>query len=138
MSAARWPTQKKQIVARIAVWERDQTSLLLGVRDYVVTRQRVRNIVYCQQHANDEPGKDGCRWRCSCKFTGLKGHRGLCTHVTDLLNFRRVVEQALPECMRKDSVLHERERIVGIMHVQLTRLGEDLLRWRWAEAKLKD
>lgn len=143
MSAARWPTQRRQIVARIAVWDRDQSSLLLGVRDYIVTRQRVRDIVYCQQHANNEPGKDGCRWRCSCRGIDIMKNKNpmrtnLCNHIHNLLNFRNVVEEELPECKRKDDALRSCERLVGIMHVQLTRLGEDLLRWRWAAAALKD
>jgi hypothetical protein len=129
---------KRQVVARIAMfirlqgtghWEHDHTEI-----HFTVTKQRARSEKFCTANADKDPGEDGCRWRCTCPAPA-------CTHVMELLAGRDIVEGALPDCatIRNASIRSAfRDRRVGIMHVQLTRLGEELLRHRWAASALQD
>lgn len=113
-----------------------------GRHTYYIRRRRVRTRI----HPDGEPGKDGFRWTCTCveitrAYLGTAAGRKLfadgrtdCTHMASLLA-GELAEGTAPDVCVKAA------RKMGIewkTYVELTKLGEDLLRWRWAMRALKD
>ncbi len=112
-------------------------------RTYYIRRRRIRTRV----RPDDEPGKDGFRWTCSCveitrAYLNTAAGRKLfadgrtdCEHMTRVLDGKDIVEGTAPDvCMQAARKME----IEWITYVEFTRLGDELLRWRWAMHALKD
>ena len=89
---------------------------------FAITKQRVRSARFCKTNVNKDPGEDGARWRCTCKLQA-------CGHVAAVLAAGQNIREGLPPVYPHD---------IGRLYLTLTKLGEELLRWRWAAQALRE
>lgn len=125
---------KPQIVAHVSMFNKSrETDWQLVRYDYTITKQRTRSEKFCRTNVDKPPGEDGARWRCTCAIKA-------CGHVAAVLAAENVAEGTLPSYDGiRNATIRDRARdsLAGILHVQLTALGEELVRWRWAERALR-
>jgi hypothetical protein len=134
---------KSQIVAVVNVYERGaETDGETIASHFRITRTRLRSERYVKNNEDKEPGLDGCRWRCSCDQKGMRAdHRAVagdhfeCAHLRAALTGDRVNEGELPRCT--DKKMDYGHHLLDIPYVELTALGERLLRHRWSEYALR-